>query len=640
MKTNGLNRLTAWLLALLMVFNMAPVSAFASEGNVPDEVSYLGGTQYTSDISTETDESETQNSQDPDNGTDETRSSYTVHHLLYGTTDKKVKNDDTGEADIGTEITIETAETYQDTDNTVVPVDPTNSLTVGAVAENNVVTIYYKIPVTVKANDATKKYGEPDPDQFAVATEGALLEGDILSYKAVREPGEEIGEYPINVTEPRIAKADSEEELPYYEITPENGVLTIVREDETLSLGGNDYVIARIEGNKGVVLPSDYKDGAHRKLLMDKTAQVIEGKIWYDTFEDPLWSLTHVSGNWYYISIDGQYINIGENGAVYLSTEPFAIQVTKSSNKYKLSVGTQVLEAVGGSPDNGFGVAQNSNQTFALYSSEEISNWTSLSINNGSYFIAGKEGATEPYAVLKHAKTKNLMLARVETNKAKINYPYQTNDVWLAGVPFYEHGSSVEPLGMGHKWTFRQIKRDWYAVIAPDGSYLNLIDSGATLGAEQPLLIKQNGDAYRISDDVWLTSITPLYLADNMSSAENGFGSTRAQKNVYLYEDETSSDHTSLSGDDYIINDDYMVAIIGDIKESGTLKALRISSFTSDSVEAAEEPTVWTFTRASGANWYYISTGNRYLSVDENGLSLTGSSTPVYVEKIGNEYFL
>ena len=152
--------------------------------------------------------------------------SYTIHHYLNGTT-VKVAKDQTGTKNIGEELTASAStalyEEYKKA--SVKRYDPEdNKITIGANADQNVITVYYTIPVTVTANNQSKVYGEADPK--LTATVSGVLEGDEdkIKYTLSRETGEDVGDYVITPA----GKAEQGEQG-YYKVTYVPGTLTITK---------------------------------------------------------------------------------------------------------------------------------------------------------------------------------------------------------------------------------------------------------------------------------------------------------------------------------------------------------------------------------------------------------------------------
>ena len=153
--------------------------------------------------------------------------------------------------------------------------DVTDAQTVYVKAENSnyktaetsaSVTITPK-PVTVKAKDAEKTYGETDPE-FTAEVNGTL-NGDTVEYTLTREAGEDAGTYAIKVTAEKLQGN--------YEVTAENAVFTITK-------GSGNEIIPE-PGNEDDQLDAE---GSSLKTVYDAKAHSItasaskEGsEIWY-----------------------------------------------------------------------------------------------------------------------------------------------------------------------------------------------------------------------------------------------------------------------------------------------------------------------------------------------------------------------
>ncbi|MBE5790140.1 MAG: hypothetical protein E7325_10905, partial [Clostridiales bacterium] len=151
---------------------------------------------------------------------------YTIHHYLKGTT-TPVKNDETGTAAYGTTVTATPATTYESRNLTVDSYNPKQAITINE--GSNVITIYYTLPLEIKANDNSKTYGATDP-ALTVAVSGALS-GDTISTRATRAAGENVGTYTIT---------PSAENVPgYYDVSYKPGTFTITQADLAITITGN-----------------------------------------------------------------------------------------------------------------------------------------------------------------------------------------------------------------------------------------------------------------------------------------------------------------------------------------------------------------------------------------------------------------
>ena len=125
-------------------------------------------------------------------------------------------------------------------------------------------------PVTVTANDASKVFGENDPDKFTADVDG-LLGNDKIVFNVKRMAGEDAGTYAI------IPSGDSEQGN--YEVTYKNGTFTIYK-STALTVSAPDYkgeYDGRSHGTTAVAKAGDYP--------------VPTGtKIYYSTSENGPWS--------------------------------------------------------------------------------------------------------------------------------------------------------------------------------------------------------------------------------------------------------------------------------------------------------------------------------------------------------------
>ena len=104
--------------------------------------------------------------------------SYTIHHYLNGTT-VKVANDQTGAKTIGEELTANKSDAlyaaYAAAE--VASYAPSQTITIAADESENVITVYYTMPLTIKAKDASKTYDGQPLTQPDFTVEG-LVNGD------------------------------------------------------------------------------------------------------------------------------------------------------------------------------------------------------------------------------------------------------------------------------------------------------------------------------------------------------------------------------------------------------------------------------------------------------------------------------
>ncbi|MBQ3279571.1 MAG: hypothetical protein IJG94_10465, partial [Clostridia bacterium] len=81
-----------------------------------------------------------------------THGKYTIHHYLYGT-ETKVAEDTIGKDLIGSTLNAASAESFKEGYKNVVRVSDDGPVTIGYNADENVINVYYKVPVTLSAVD-------------------------------------------------------------------------------------------------------------------------------------------------------------------------------------------------------------------------------------------------------------------------------------------------------------------------------------------------------------------------------------------------------------------------------------------------------------------------------------------------------
>ena len=169
--------------------------------------------------------------------------SYTIHHYLNGTT-VKVAEDETGTMTIGTEITAHRRTTL-DEKYTVVSYAPTQTITIQADESENVIRVYYAVPLTITAKSADKVYDSTPLTQPDFTIEG-LINGDTKEDFFVPMTKEstitDAGEQPNVIDELHIVytgKTSTGGTIPsYYNVKCENGTLTVNKAAATVTITG------------------------------------------------------------------------------------------------------------------------------------------------------------------------------------------------------------------------------------------------------------------------------------------------------------------------------------------------------------------------------------------------------------------
>ena len=168
--------------------------------------------------------------------------SYTIHHYLNGTT-VKVADDETGTKTIGEELTANKSNAlylaYAAAE--VADYAPSQTITIAADESENVITVYYTMPLTIKAKDASKTY-DGDPLTQPDFTMEGLVNGDTkenfsLSMTAASTITN-AGSTP-NVIDTATVKYNNGGEIPsYYNVSYKPGTLTVNKASATVTITG------------------------------------------------------------------------------------------------------------------------------------------------------------------------------------------------------------------------------------------------------------------------------------------------------------------------------------------------------------------------------------------------------------------
>ena len=167
--------------------------------------------------------------------------SYTIHHYLNGTT-VKVADDQTGTKTIGEELTANKSGALYPAyaAATVAGYVPSQKIEIVADESKNVITVYYAVPLTIKAKDASKTYDGDPLTQPDFTIEG-LVNGDAkenfsLSMTAASTITN-AGSTP-NVIDTATVKYKGGAIPSYYNVSYEPGTLTVNKASATVTITG------------------------------------------------------------------------------------------------------------------------------------------------------------------------------------------------------------------------------------------------------------------------------------------------------------------------------------------------------------------------------------------------------------------
>ena len=167
--------------------------------------------------------------------------SYTIHHYLNGTT-VKVADDQTGAMTIGEELTANKSNAlylaYAAAE--VAGYQPQPPITIVADESKNVITVYYAVPLTIKAKDASKTY-DGDPLTQPDFTMKGLVNGDTKDSFSLSMTADSTitnaGSTP-NVIDTDTVKYKGGAIPSYYNVSYKPGTLTVKKASATVTITG------------------------------------------------------------------------------------------------------------------------------------------------------------------------------------------------------------------------------------------------------------------------------------------------------------------------------------------------------------------------------------------------------------------
>ena len=167
--------------------------------------------------------------------------SYTIHHYLNGTT-VKVADDQTGAKTIGETLKANKSDALYAAYAAagVASYAPSQTITIAADESKNVITVYYTMPLTIKAKDASKTYDGQPLTQPDFTVEG-LVNGDTKENFTLSMTAESTitnaGSTP-NVIDQDTVKYNGGAIPSYYNVSYTNGTLTVNKAPATVTITG------------------------------------------------------------------------------------------------------------------------------------------------------------------------------------------------------------------------------------------------------------------------------------------------------------------------------------------------------------------------------------------------------------------
>ncbi len=380
------------------------------------------------------------------------------------------------------------------------------------------------------------------------------------------------------------------------------------------------YILMTAES---MVVGQDANTAGDGQLTACKASQK-NGKYFPTMPEDPVWTLAHVTGNYYTIqAMNGTYLKLDQ----VLSLESVSaadaqrIRLTnKGNNLYAIEANGVALNNFGHNEGRGFGT------------------WTYGNGNNEKFrLVSPGEIATEA--------TQDLSGVWAIMNNQQNNF--LTNESHATGGRLKALGSDKKngvwvPQNDVTYWTFTHVIRDWYTV-STNGQYLNITADGLVLSGEpQRLLVRPDGSNF--NKFVLATGDTDKYyaLSNTNEKLDDGFGTEQNGKNNRTWL--TLKAESDLIGPAHINGSGALVtsqgiALLGEFLGDGLLDSVAAEVYHDGTIGSDEKQiTSWTITNVGGG-WHTVRSANgQYLAIEGESVKLSDSEARVYIIDLGGSY--
>jgi len=342
----------------------------------------------------------------------------------------------------------------------------------------------------------------------------------------------------------------------------------------------------------------------------------------------PVWTLTHVSGNYYTVYSENahQYLRIiadSNNGITMESTDQASAQkilLTHVKNGYySFSYNDKSLNNSSFKAENGFAcynaTDKGDNAILKLYPLSAVSDDATVDLS-GTWMIAN-EG---------DAKNKRLLSSSSSGSNSLVAVAYNINDDGI-----------LIPNDNIQEWTIEHVSRDWYNVYS-DAGYLNISADGISVSATAQQLLAQSNDGFQtfvLTDGQYTLKRGGT---DNLLFQKTKVDYTNETKLNLIHPDKVSYAPVNISGSWGITTACNGAAMIANIV-NGKLESVPYEEKEDGKIfYPGREITLWNFTQVDG-NWYTITTEDGlYLSIGYGRPMLTTSRDLVFIQKYNNEY--
>lgn len=355
-----------------------------------------------------------------------------------------------------------------------------------------------------------------------------------------------------------------------------------------------------------------------------------DGKIYPITDEDPVWVLTHVSGDYYTVRSEktGKYIYISPTNANGYKEKSLYLVSGNEETAQKILV-TDVGGGYYSFTYNGWAINNSSNTP-----AKGFGCWTYSSGDNEKFKLY-------QVSALEHEPTKDISgiwTVYNEQQKTVLN----VKDNGLASVRYkFTDNSEMFPNSDTVKWTFEHINRDWYTIKTGD-MYLNVSDKGVSVSSTaQYLLIKSNDNfnSIVITDGEFDTVNIAFALNAPSFDKFNSVKTTINNNTKFKLTASVSDEQFDISGEWAIITPSSGAVVLAKANGSSKLASSTFGTMEDGTIYSDEDAVIsWTFKKEDG-NWYSVrSQDGKYLSIKDAAVSLGDEKTLVYIQKKDNLY--
>lgn len=345
----------------------------------------------------------------------------------------------------------------------------------------------------------------------------------------------------------------------------------------------------------------------------------------------PVWTLTHVSGNYYTVYSENahQYLRIiadSNNGITMESTDQASAQkilLTHVKNGYySFSYNDKSLNNSSFKAENGFAcynaTDKGDNAILKLYPLSAVSDDATVDLS-GTWMLANETDGNRRFISSGSSNSGTLDAVSYNWNNGGIAIP--NNDI--------------------NDWTIEHVKRDLYYVYS-GSDYLNISADGISVSGKPQLLQAWSNDNFET-----------FILTDGQYTLKRGgndnkyFEKTKvdygANRLTLIEPEKVANAPVNISGSWAITTESKGTALIVN-PDNGKLESVPFETKEDGKIfYPGKEITLWNFNHVRG-NWYTVSTEvkdvTKYLTIGKDKLDLSSASFEIYIQEYNGAYRL